>query len=164
MQVSAYRISEGISDTEIPANTNDANLDPGMSRPPVFAERWTETTVFLIRCEIWKLCARLESVTAASYALPPDNDELLELFQQSQAKIEDTYHKHLNPNQPLNAFAATNARLFLTKVDLILIPKQHSIRATEPQPAETSQSDKVFRSSLSIIECSYALQNETNWS
>ncbi|KAL9074834.1 MAG: hypothetical protein Q9161_001972 [Pseudevernia consocians] len=96
MQVSAYKISEGIFDTEIPANTNDASLDPGMSRPPVLAERWTGTTVFLIRCEIWKLPARLESVTAASYALPPDNDELLELLQQFQAKIEDTYHRHLN--------------------------------------------------------------------
>jgi hypothetical protein len=164
MQVSKYKLSEGMFDTEIPANTDDANLDPGMSKPPAVAERWTDMTVFLIRCEVWKLSRRLQSVTAASYALPPDIDERLELFQQSQARIEDTYLKHLNPNQPLHSFVATITRLFLTKVDLILHTKQHSARATEPQPADTSKSDKVFMSSLSIIECTYALQNELGWS
>lgn len=164
VQVSEYKLSEGMFDTEIPANMDDANLGPAISRPPVVAEKWTDMTVFLIRCEVWKLSRRLQSVTAASYALPPLIDERLELFQQSQARIEDTYLKHLNPNQPLHSFVATIARLFLTKVDLILHTKQHSARATEPQPADTSQSDKVFMSSLSIIEYTYALQNEHGWS
>jgi hypothetical protein len=164
VQVSEYKLSEGMFDTEIPANTDDANLDPGMSKPPVVAERWTDMTVFLIRCEVWKLSRRLQSLTAASYALPLDIDERLELFQQSQARIEDTYLKHLNPNQPLHSFVATTARLFLTKVDLILHTKQHSTRATESQPADTLQSDTVFMSSLSIIEYTYALQNEPGWS
>jgi hypothetical protein len=164
VQASEYKLSEGMFDTEIPANTDDANLDPGMSKPPVVAERWTDMTVFLIHCEVWKLSRRLQSVTAASYALPPDIDERLELFQQSQASIEDTYLKHLNPNQPLHSFVATIARLFLTKVDLILHTKQHPARETEPQPADTSQSDKVFMSSLSIIEYTYTLQNEPGWS
>jgi Fungal specific transcription factor domain len=164
VQVSEYKLSEGMFDTEIPANTDDANLDPGMSNAPVVAERWTDMTVFLIRCEVWKLSRRLQSVTAASYALPPDIDERLEQFHQSQARIEDTYLKHLNPNQPLHSFVATIARLFLTKVDLILHTKQDSARATEPQPADTSQCNKVFMSSLSIIEYTYALQNEPSWS
>jgi hypothetical protein len=164
VQVSEYKLSEGMFDTEIPVNADDANLDSGMSKPPVIAERWTDMTVFLIRCEVWKLSRRLQPVTAASYALPPGIDERLELFQQSQAKIEDTYLKHLNPNQPLHSFMATIARLFFTKVDLILHTKQHSARATDPQPADASQSDKVFMSSLSIIEYTYALQNEPGWS
>jgi hypothetical protein len=164
VQASEYKLSEGMFDTEIPANTNDANLDPGMSKPPVVAERWTDMTIFLIHCEVWKLSRRLQSATAASYALPPNTDGRLELFQQSQARIEDTYLKHLNPDQPLHSFVATITRLFLTKVDLILHTKQHSARATEPQPADISQSDKVFMSSLSIIEYIYALQNEPGWS
>jgi hypothetical protein len=127
MQVSKYKLSEGMFDTEIPANTDDANLGPGMSKPPVVAERWTDMTVFLIHCEVWKLSRRLQSVTAASHASPPDIDERLELFQRSQTRIEDTYLKHLNPNQPLHSFVATIARLFLTKVDLILHTKQHSL-------------------------------------
>lgn len=164
LQVSKYKLSEGMFDTEIPANTDDANLDPGMLKSPVVAERWTDMTVSLIHCEIWKLSRRLQSVTAASYALSPDINERLELFQQSQARIEDNYLKHLNPNQPLHSFVTTSTRLFLTKVDLILHTKQHSARATESQPAGTSQGDKVFISSLLIIEYTYALQNEPGWS
>jgi hypothetical protein len=167
VQDSKYKLSEGMFNTEIPANADDADLDPGMSKHPVFAERWTDMTVFLIRCEVWKLSRRLQSVTAASYALPPDIDERLELFQQSQARIEDTYLKHLDPNQPLHHFVATIARLFLSKVDLTLHNKQHSARATEPKLVDTLQSDKVFMSSLSIIEYIYALQNEpgcSGWS
>jgi Fungal specific transcription factor domain len=164
VQVSEYKLSEGMFDTEIPANTDDADLDPGMPKPPVVAGRWTDMTVFLIRCEVWKLSRRLQSVTAAGYALPPGIDERLELFQQSRARIEDTYLKHLNPNQPLHSFVATIARLFLTKVDLILHTKRHSDRTTEPRPADAPQSDKIFMLSLSIIEYTYAVQNEPGWS
>lgn len=164
VQVSEYKISEGMFDTEIPANEDDANLSPGMSNPPVLAERWTDMTFFLIRCEVWKLSRRLQSVTTTSNASPPDIDERLELLQQSQARIEKSYLKHLDPNQPLHSFVATSTRLFLTKVDLILHTKQHSAIAAELQSSDTSQSDKVFMSSLSIIEYIYALQNESSWS
>jgi hypothetical protein len=164
VQVSKYKLSEEMFDTEIPANMDDANLDPGMSKMPIVVERWTDMTVFLIRCEVWKLSRRLQSVTTASCPLPPEIDERLKLFKQSQARIEDIYLKHLNPNQPLHSFVATIARLFLTKVDLILHTKRYSARATEPQPADAPQSDKIFMLSLSIIEYTYAVQNEPDWS
>jgi len=149
MQVSDFKLSEGMFDTKMPANTDDAHLDPSMSQPPVVAERWTDMTVFLIRCEVWKPSRRLQFVS------PPD--QRLELFQQSRARIEDTYLQHLNPNQPLHSLVATMARLFLAKVDLILHTPQHSA-------ADPSQSDQVFMSSLLIIEYIDALQDEPRWS
>jgi len=164
MQVSEYKLSEGMFDTKLPANTDDANLEPDMSKPPVVTQRWTDMTVCLIHCEIWKLSRQLQSVRAASCVLPSDIDEGLDQFQKSQARIEDIFLKHLNPNRPLHSFVATIARLFLTKVDLILRSKQHSARVAEPQPTGTSQSEKVFMSSLLIIEYTYALQNEPGWS
>lgn len=164
VQVSEYKISEAMFDTKVPANIDDANLDPVMSEMPVLAERWTDMSVFLIQCEIWKLSRRLQSVTTASSSLPPSIEKKIELFQQSQTRIEDTYLKHLSPNRPLHSFVATNTRLFLTKVDLILHTKQYSARGTEPDATDNSQSNKTFMSSLSIIEYTYALQNETGWS
>lgn len=151
-------------DTETPTNTDDRNLDPKMSKPPIATESWTDMTPFLIHCEIWKLSRRLQSVTAASCALSPGIDWRLELFQEFQVKIEDTYLKHHNPNQPLHSFAATSARLFLAKVDLIMHTQQYSAKVNEPQSAKALQSDKVFTSSLSIIEYTYALQDESSWS
>lgn len=164
VQVSQYKLSEEMFNTETPMNIDDAALDLEMSQMPVAMDGWTDMTVFLIRCEVWKLSRRLQSVTAANDALPPDMDESPKLFQQSQIRIENTYLKHLNPNQPLHSFVTTSARLFLTKVDLILYTKQQSVRATGLQSADTSKIDKVFMSSLSIIEDTYTLQNEPGWS
>lgn len=160
VQVSDYKVSEGMFDTEMPANVDDADLDPAMSISPVAAEGWTDTTVLLVHCEIWKLSRRLKTFPAAKHASTPHNDDRLEVFQQSWAMIEDKYLKHPNPNQPLLCFVTTSARMFLTKVDLILQTKQHSARKTEPHAADTSQSDKVFLSSLSIIEYTYTSLNE----
>lgn len=164
VQVSQFKISEGMFDTDIPTNTNDVNLDPEISKPPTVAESWTDMTPFLIHCEVWKLSRRLQSISAADHALSPDIDERLDIFQRSQARIEETYLKHLDPNQSLHSFVATSTRLFLTKIDLILHTKEHPARAVESQSANTQQSDKVFTCSLSIIEYTYALQNEPGWS
>ena len=164
LQVSAYKVGEEMFDTQMPVNTDDANLDPGMSASPIITERWTEMTVFLIRCEVWKLSRRLQSVTVEASDLPIDMDERLELLHQCQARIENTYLKHLDPSQPIHAFIATMTRLFLTKVSLILHTKQQSARATQPLPANSSQSEKLFMSSLLITEYTNALQHEPSWS
>ncbi|KAK4690400.1 hypothetical protein P7C71_g6381, partial [Lecanoromycetidae sp. Uapishka_2] len=138
-------------------------MNPEMSNPPAVVEKWTDVTVSLIQCEIWKLSRRLQSIKTASHTLAPDIAERLKLFQQSQAKIEETYLRLLDPNQPLHSFVATSTRLFLTKISLILHTKQSSAKATKSPRANTSQSDTVFLSSLSIIEYTYALQNEPGW-
>ena len=163
LQVSAYKIGEGMFDSQMPANTEDVILDPGMRTSPILMESWTGMTIFLIRCEVWKLSRRLQSVTAASSILS-DTEERLELFQKCQAKVENTYLKYHNPNEPIHAFVATMTRLFLTKVRLTLYIKQQSAKITQLARNDSSQNDKVFMSSLLIIEYTYALQNEPSWS
>jgi hypothetical protein len=153
LQVSQFKLSEDMFDTEIPGNVNDVNLDPGISQRIFITDRWTDMTIFLIRCEVWKLSRQLQSVSTTI-------EKKLELFQQSQATIEDTYLNHININKPLHNFVAASARLFLAKVDLILHSKQHSVRG---QPPHILQSHDVFLSSLSIIEYTYALQSDPSW-
>jgi hypothetical protein len=159
LHVSEYKISENMFDTKLPTNTDDTNLVLGISHPAVAAEGWTDMTIFLVRCEIWKLSRQLQSSSATSS--PHNLDRKLELFQQSQKRIENTYLKHLNPDQPLHSFVVTSTRLFATKVELILHTKRHGCTV---QPFDAPQSDKLFMSSLSIIEYTHALQNEPTWS
>lgn len=159
-----YKLSEGMFDTEIPANTDDIDLVPGNSMPPIAVERWTDMTVFLIHCDIWKLSRRLQSIKVALDTSPPDVEERFELLHQIRSRIENTYLVHLDPIESLHSFVATSTRLFLTKVDLILYTKQQSGRVTELWPADNSQRDRLFTSSLSIIEYTYSLQNESSWS
>jgi hypothetical protein len=158
LQVSEFKLSESMFDTNLPTNTDDTNFHPEILHPVVAIEGWTDMTIFLIRCEVWKLSRRLQSSLPTSS--PHDMDTKLELFRQSQAKIEDTYLKYLNPNQPLHSFVATSTRLFLTKVDLVLHTTQYS---STRQALSTSRNDKLFLSSLSIVEYTHALQNEPSW-
>lgn len=158
LQASAYKLSEDMFDTEMPANTNDANIDPHMSQtPPVTDGGWTDTSVFLLRCEIWTLSRRLRSIGPAT----ADINKKRELVKRSQTKIEATYLKHLDPSQPIHGFIATNVRLFFTKVNLVLPPKlQHhnTMRPTNPTPLPS-----LFSSCLAVIEYTYSLQNESGW-
>ena len=164
VQVSQCKISEGMFDTKSPVNTNDTSLTPGIPTPPDFVNGWTDMTVFLIHCEVWKLSRRLQSVTAASYPLPPTINETVEIFHHSRARIEDTYLKHLDPNHSLQLFVGTITRLFLAKINLVLHTKPRPSRSAEPRPADTLPSDELFMSSVSIVEYSDALLNEPGWS
>jgi hypothetical protein len=162
-QVSEYKLSEGLFDTDVPTNTDDAGLTLDMSKSPLVSDRWTDMTVFLIRCEVWKLSRRLQSIAVVGDTLPTGIDERLELFQEARARIENTYLKNVDHNKPLQSFMATISRMFLTKVDLVLHTKQQSARAIEPHLANIAQSEKMFLFSLSIIEYTYSLLNEPRW-
>lgn len=163
MQVSQFKISEGIFDTKPPINVDDTHIYPGMSTAPVNRKSWTDTTILLIGCEMWRLSRKLQAVPAAILALPSDIDQKIALFKETQARVEDLYLKHVDSTQPLQSLVAANARLFLTKVDFILHAKRNSTRATGISPSEISTSDKEFMMSLSIIEYTSSLQTKPEW-
>ena len=160
---SEFKISEEMFDTKTPTNVDDASLDPVMQKSPVSEQRWTDMTTFIIRCEVWKLSRRLRSLMTTNKDIAYNINTGVELFEKSRARIEESYLKHLDPNQPLHCFVATMARLFLTKIDLIHT-KRFQARTEESQPTQFLQSEKVFKSSITIIEDTYALQNEPSWS
>jgi hypothetical protein len=162
-QVSKFKLSESMFDTDIPANTDDADIDQEMTSAPAVVEKWTDMTVLIIRCEVWRLSRRIQSIMAASDISKSNVDKCLELFRQSQATIESQYLRHLDPDCPLHSFMAATTRLFFTKVDVILHAKYYSARASEPRSVDTSQNYKLFISLLLIVEYTYALQNEPGW-
>ena len=153
-----YKLSENMFDTEMP-NKDDAGLHSAMSIRHA-SDKWTSTTIFCLLCEIWKLSRQLQFTKHAKHTPRPNVDEVIDLFQQSQARIEDVYLRHLDPSQPLHSFMATSVRLFLTKVDVILHSTQHPTRAAGSPPTESFPSNKILHSSISIISYTYALQKE----
>jgi Fungal specific transcription factor domain len=154
LQASSYKLSEDMFDTEMPTNSNDANLESSMPHLPLAADAWTDVSAFLLRCEIWQLSRRLQSVA--------DFNQKCELFKRIEARIEETYLKHPDLNQPFQSFIATSMRLFLSQVNLILSPKlsyDNAALSTEITPSHLR-----FTSSLDIIEYTHALHTEPSWS
>jgi len=162
--VSQYKISEDLFDTHLPANTDDADLNPRMTAIPSreVASRWTDMTVALVRFEVWKMSRRLQSLSNSGQRYD-DPAKRLAIFQQFQANIEETYLKQLQPDQPLHIFTAANARLFLSKLDLMLFMQSQNTKGVQSQRIDPSNDDRVFTLSLSIVEYTYALQHETGW-
>ena len=151
VHLSRYKIAEGAFDTKTPANIDDANLDLAVSHMPLPAEGWTDTTSFLIRCEIWRLSRRLQAAAG--------DTERLSSFKHSEAEI-DHHLRHFQPSRALHTFMATSAKLFLAKVNLVLHAKQHVAgRRGDSQAAD----EKTFSSSITIVEGTYDLQNEPCW-
>jgi hypothetical protein len=153
-QTSAFKLSQDMFDTEIPTNTNDADIDPNMSRLPLPLHGWTDITAFLVRCEIWKLSRQLQSIT--------DTNQKREVLERSEARIDEKYLTQLDPNQPLQSFIGTSIRLFLSKIKLMLPPKPNygnTIAETEPTIPSS-----IFTSCLAAVEHTYKVQNEPAWS
>jgi hypothetical protein len=153
-QLFAFKLSESMFETEKPTNTDDANLDPTMSQVPLHSQGWSDMSVFLLRCEIWTLSRQFQSI--------PDINQKREVFKRKENRIYETYLSHLDTTQPIQAFMGTNVRLFLTKLNLILLPKPHS--TNNRQSHEPAQVHKIFSFCLAVIDYTFALQNEPRWS
>jgi len=69
LQVSGYKLSEAVFDTEVPVSLDDTNIELNMTEPAVETEGWTDMTIFLIHCKVWKLSRRLQSVINAGCSL-----------------------------------------------------------------------------------------------
>ena len=153
-QLSAFKLSESMFDTEKPASTDDKHLDPNMSEPALHARCWTGMSVFLLRCEIWSLSRQLQSAA--------DVNHKRELFKGEERRIEAAYLGNLDTTQPIQAFISTSVRLFLTKIKLMLLPRlrhSNSLQANEPVHAH-----EEYTFCLAVIDYTYALQNEPGWS
>jgi hypothetical protein len=163
LHVGDFKVSESMFNTKVPANMDDVSLDSHTLRPPVEAIGWTDMTIFLLHCEIWRLSRRLQSGAIASHSSESRIGERLELFQQTQARIESNHLRYVDPSSSLHTFVATLMRLFLTKVDVILCSKQHSTAAPAIQSNDPILMSKLFNSSLLIIEYTYELLNKQEW-
>jgi hypothetical protein len=155
-QISAFKISEDMFHTEFPTNIDDLHLDPSISQTPVDTEGWTDMTPFLLRCEIWRLSHRLQSIGSAI----ADITQRRELFARTQTRLESTYLKHHDPKKPLQVFVLTSVWLFFTKIELMLPPKPFHSDGAATSP---TQPIMIFASSVVLIENTSSLQNEPGW-
>jgi hypothetical protein len=154
-QLSAFKLSESMFDTEKPINIDDKNFDPGMLQPLVHSRGWTDMSVFLLRCEIWSLSRQLQCAA--------DKNQKRELLNGEEGRIEATYLGHLETTQPIQDFIGASVRLFLTKLNLMLLPRPQQNNSSL-QPLEPIHEHEEFTLCVAVIDYTYALQNEAGWS
>ncbi|EXJ66490.1 uncharacterized protein A1O5_10159 [Cladophialophora psammophila CBS 110553] len=157
--------SEQFYDTKIPANLNDDDIYPGMKECPKERVGATEMTFCLIRFEISAFSRRF-NFTAPGYG-PPQTPELSlgekeKLIDECHRKLEEKYLRHCDMNMPIYWVAATVARLILAKMWLMVHhPRAYSNSdGGSPMPPEIR--DRVFITSVEVIEFSHLLEKNEN--
>ncbi|KAF7547338.1 hypothetical protein G7Z17_g7799 [Cylindrodendrum hubeiense] len=149
-------ISETSFDTELPATTEDAQLDS----PTVTISNTKSTSLILclVRCEIWRV---VQALKANSTNTP---EVKLQIFQAAKSRIEGNYLRGLHPDLALGNFIKTMASMFFAKVELVL--HKASIPANPKASRESHGQDSMFsvlRASITIINTAHALTTEPAW-
>ena len=156
-------IVEQSFDTKFPLNINDEDFDASTKETPEEHEGATEMTFDLIRYSMGITVKRL------SYAPPgegrcrtmnarlstEDKEHMIEDLHQY---LEKKYLSHCDMSVPLHWVAATVARLILAKMWLVVHHPFSRSDAGAGLPQETK--DRLFRTSLEVIEFSRLLETE----
>ncbi|KAF5003140.1 hypothetical protein FDECE_10285 [Fusarium decemcellulare] len=141
-------IAQGSFETPLPTNVDDRDLLDDMVAPLLPPqERTTDTTLLLIRCELWRLTQSLRADATKS------PEALLELLYSSKAKVETIYLRHLQLSKSWDRFISTMATLFFAEVELFL--RQPRVSHTTQTPLEPA---------INIIKAVYSLKSDPSWS
>ncbi|KIX92068.1 uncharacterized protein Z520_12222 [Fonsecaea multimorphosa CBS 102226] len=153
-------------DTKVPANLNDDDIYPGMKDWPKERIGATEMTFCLIRYEI-SVFSRRFNFAAPGYGTPQIPELCLEekekLIDECHRKLEEKYLRHCDMNMPIYWVAATVARLILAKMWLMVHhPRAYSNNNNEGSPMPAEIRDRVFITSVEVIEFSHLLEKNEN--
>ncbi|KAJ9605647.1 hypothetical protein H2200_009496 [Cladophialophora chaetospira] len=158
--------TEQFYDTKIPLNLNDDDIYPGMKDFPKERSGATEMTFCLIRYEISVFSRRFNFNPVGGYGPRLGQELSLEekerLIDDCHRKLEEKYLQHCDMNMPIYWVAATVARLILAKMWLMVHhPRAYAVSdGGSPFPPEIR--DRVFITSVEVIEFSHLLEKNEN--
>lgn len=159
--------TEQFYDTKIPMNLNDDDIYPGMKEYPKERTEATEMTFCLIRYEISVFSRRFNftapGLNSTSYTRSELSlEEKEQLIDECHRRLEEKYLRHCDMNMPIYWVAATVARLILAKMWLMVHhPRAYSVTdGGSPLPPEIR--DRVFITSIEVIEFSHLLEKNEN--
>ncbi|KIX04547.1 uncharacterized protein Z518_05417 [Rhinocladiella mackenziei CBS 650.93] len=157
--------TEQFYDTKLPMNLNDEDLSPGMKECPPERQGATEMTFCLIRFEISIFSRRFNFTAPGGDSCPSQRlsyEDKERLIDECHRKLEEKYLRHCDMSNPIYWVAATVARLILAKIWL-MVHHPRSFNSTgegTPLPPETR--DRVFITSVEVIEFSHLLEKNEN--
>ncbi|KAK6505716.1 hypothetical protein TWF481_007608 [Arthrobotrys musiformis] len=157
--VSNFLVSEDMFDAPMPSNIDDADINNTATLDLQIRgeSRRTDLTIFLIRCEIWRLSRRLQTILATAQPTLPRNstsETPIDLFETARTKITQKYLNYLRDDIPLDNFVRTTTHLFFAKVELRLLT-HHLIHP--------NQRHKTFTLANSILNYTHTLQYEPSF-
>lgn len=158
-------IHEATYDTNLPLNINDSEIYPEMKEAPKDRHGCTDMTFSLIRCEVIIIGRRLSFVPASSscrkvvagFSLA----EREEMIENLNKRLECRYVRHCDMSTPIDWTCATVSRLTIARLWLMVYqPMNQAAPGSSSLATETH--DRLFLTSIEIIEFSHLLETNAN--
>lgn len=159
-QVPEILISDAISDTNLPLNLDDDDVQLNMSALPEPRSGHTDMAICLLRCKIWRVGKHIKDATSSMYPCrrEPDANTLRQLEHLSKFSQQE-FTEFLTPSQPdkpIYLFTRTMAAVAVRRYELIL----HHIRQPSLQHGNGRlDTDKPFHLALGVLEDILMLQH-----
>ncbi len=148
-------IWERAFDTRQPANVNDADLNPEMKDPPAPREGYTEATITLMRCDMWKFLQKMKFLTYRVGTGRADTDsaieEKLETLRNFRENILTRYT--LRKEDPVQFTLALVFEVHINTWELTI----HLLR--QPELQKDAPDEKSIALALAIIRAVYTVQH-----
>ena len=159
--------TEQFYDTKLPLNVNDDDIYPEMTSPPNERAGATELTFCLIRFELGVFSRRLNltqpgcnPITNTPCSKSFEDKE--KMIDQCHRRIEEKYLQYCDMSMPIFWVSATVARLILAKMWLMVHHPRSFMMDHHGQPLPSETKDRLFVTSIEVIEFSYLLERNEN--
>lgn len=148
-------IAEGSFDTKRPLNINDVDISPDDTTLPEAKVGLTDMTLMLIASEVAFAAPNLLKSPKESGMSFAEKEERLKQYRQL---LEDRYIKHCTEVTPVAWVASILPRLVIAKIEtLFLLPYT---RTMSKDPRSKELSDKMFVTSIEVVETRHLLEAE----
>ncbi|RSL87571.1 hypothetical protein CEP52_015483 [Fusarium oligoseptatum] len=146
-------VAESTFDTQMPSNINDIDMSLDMSETPPTREVCTDTTIFLVRCEICNFSRRLIEAASTLSTLEEQKTMLVETYQQ----MDHRFLKWIDETHPLHDVAGMLSRSLRAKMCFVIY---HPVLL--PQPGTKSDLSEdireyVYSAAVNILEYNHLL-------
>lgn len=165
--VSEVSITESIFDTRVPMHLDDDDIRPQMTSSPTPRRRFTDLSLCLVQCDLWRLGRRIRSSMSRHNGLESEQrgQTLDEAISKAKTRFADDWLVHLDVDNPFHSFIETMVRIDLSLYDLAIHYNDAAAPSTPPQghdlDNEVGFNVKSFATALACIEATLA-QEATN--
>ena len=158
--------TESFYDTKLPLNVNDDDIYPEMTHAPNERPGATEMTFCLIRFELNVALRRLNltspGITNMNSACLQSFEDKEKMIDACHRKIEEKYLQYCDMSVPIFWVSATVARLILAKMWLMVHHPRSFMMDHNGQSLPGEIKDRLFVTSIEVIEFSYLLERNEN--
>lgn len=149
-------VGESTFDTQMPSNINDSDMSPEMSEPPRPRQGRTDTTLFLVRCEICNLSRRVVEAASTSSTVEEHKAMLIKVYQ----RIDEMCFKWIDRSDPLYDVAGVLARSFRAKISLVIYQPVLFLQAGVQSDLSEEARRCVYAAAIHILEYNHLLHTD----